>query len=91
MVGIRNSATNWAAGTTALSRLSPELSKRARQRLQWMDHFEKHGSVSLTCRYFGIRQADVLPGARALRRGASFVTRRSLEQTPPRAEAHVVA
>ena len=28
--------TNWAPGTTALSRLSPELSKRARQRLQWI-------------------------------------------------------
>lgn len=54
MVGMRHSATNWVAGTTALSRLSPELSRRAKQRLQWMDHFEKHGSVSLTCRYFGI-------------------------------------
>lgn len=54
MVGMRNSATNWARGTTALSRLSPELSKRARQRLQWIEHVKTHGSKSLTCRYFGI-------------------------------------
>ena len=48
------STTNWARGTTALSRLSPELSPRARQRLRWIEHLEKHGNKSLTCRYFGI-------------------------------------
>ena len=46
--------TNWARGTTALSRLSPELAARAKQRLRWIGHLEKHGSKSLTCRYFGI-------------------------------------
>jgi len=46
--------TNWPRGTTALSRLSPELSKRARQRLQWIEHMKAHGNKSLTCRYFGI-------------------------------------
>jgi hypothetical protein len=48
------STTNWAWGTTALSRLSPELSKQARQRLQWIEHVQTHGNKSLTCRYFGI-------------------------------------
>ena len=48
------STTNWVRGTTALSRLSPELSPRAKQRLRWVGHLEKHGSKSLTCRYFGI-------------------------------------
>lgn len=48
------STTNWVRGTTALSRLSPELSPRAKQRLQWIGHLEKHGRKSLTCRYFGI-------------------------------------
>lgn len=46
MVGMRNGATNWARGTTAPSRLSPELGKKAKQRLRWMRHYEKHGSVS---------------------------------------------
>lgn len=44
------STTNWVRGTTALSRLSPELSPRAKQRLQWITHVEKHGNKSLTCR-----------------------------------------
>ena len=48
------STTNWVRGTTALSRLSPELTPRAKQRLQWITHMEKHGNKSLTCRYFGI-------------------------------------
>jgi len=48
------STTNWLRGTTALSRLSPELSKRARQRLRWIEHWQSHGNKSLTCRYFGI-------------------------------------
>jgi len=46
--------TNRVRGTTALSRLSPELSPRARQRLRWIMHLEQHGEKSLTCRYFGI-------------------------------------
>lgn len=65
MVGMRQSATNRARGTTALSRLSPELSKRARQRLQWMEHWKVHGNKSLTCRYFGISRPTL---DRALKR-----------------------
>lgn len=48
------STTNWVRGTTALSRLSPELSKRAKQRFQWIEHLRMHRNKSLTCRYFGI-------------------------------------
>ena len=48
------STTNWVRGTTGLSRLSPELSPRAKQRLQWITHVENHDNKSLTCRYFGI-------------------------------------
>lgn len=59
------STTNWSRGTTALSRLSPELSKRARQRLQWIEHVERHGNKSLTCRYFGISRPTL---DRALKR-----------------------
>ena len=34
---------------------APQLSKTARQRLKWMDHYEQFGhNASLTCRYFGI-------------------------------------
>src|SRR5712692_7999063 len=57
--------TNWVRGTTALSRLSPEPSARAKQRLQWIGHLEKHGSKSLTCRYFGISRPTL---DRALKR-----------------------
>lgn len=33
----------------------PELSKQARQRLKWFDHYESHGhNARLTCCYFGI-------------------------------------
>ena len=32
----------------------PELSREARRRLRWFDHYARHGNVSLTCRYFGI-------------------------------------
>lgn len=33
----------------------PELSREARQKLKWMDHYEGHGrNAALTCRYFGI-------------------------------------
>lgn len=57
--------TNWARGTTYVSRLSPELSKRARQRLQWIEHVQTHGNKSLTCRYFGISRPTL---DRALKR-----------------------
>lgn len=40
-------------GAASLARL-PKLSKEARQRLKWFDHYRKSGSVSKTCRYFGI-------------------------------------
>ncbi|MBI2723998.1 MAG: DDE-type integrase/transposase/recombinase [Chloroflexi bacterium] len=59
------STTNWVRGTTALSRLSPELSPQAKQRLQWITHVEKHGNKSLTCRYFGISRPTL---DRALKR-----------------------
>lgn len=31
-----------------------ELSREARKRLKWFDHYRAHGNASLTCRYFGI-------------------------------------
>lgn len=31
-----------------------DISREARKRLQWMDHYARHKNVSLTCRYFGI-------------------------------------
>ena len=41
-------------GAARLARV-PELSKMARQRLKWMDHYWAHGkNAALTCRYFGI-------------------------------------
>jgi len=41
-------------GATRLARL-PELSRMARQRVKWMDHYRVHGgNAALTCRYFGI-------------------------------------
>lgn len=30
------------------------ISKEAKKRLKWMDHYHKHGNARLTCRYFGI-------------------------------------
>ena len=62
---MQGSTTNWVRGTTARSRLSPELSKRARQRLRWIEHLQTHGSKSLTCRYFGISRPTL---DRALKR-----------------------
>lgn len=59
------STTNWVRGTTALSRLSPELTPRARQRLKWVTHWGEHGNKSLTCRYFGISRPTL---DRALKR-----------------------
>ncbi len=41
-------------GAARLARL-PELSRMARQRVKWMDHYRGHGqNAALTCRYFGI-------------------------------------
>jgi len=38
-----------------LARVGAELSKAARLRLRWMDHYAAHGqNAALTCRYFGI-------------------------------------
>jgi len=35
--------------------MGPELSREARTRLKWMEHYRKNGrNASLTCRYFGI-------------------------------------
>jgi len=42
-------------GALRLGRHGAELSRDARRRLQWMDHYESHGrNAALTCRYFGI-------------------------------------
>jgi len=42
-------------GNTVLRLISPSLSRDARQRLQWMDFYERHGrNARLTCRRFGI-------------------------------------
>jgi transposase InsO family protein len=30
------------------------ISREAKKRLMWMDHYNKHGNARLTCRYFGI-------------------------------------
>jgi transposase InsO family protein len=32
----------------------PELTRAAKTRLAWMDHYARHGNVSFTCRHFGI-------------------------------------
>ena len=34
-----------------------KLSRQAKLRLAWMDHYNKYGSASLTCRYFGISRS----------------------------------
>lgn len=45
------------SGALRLGGLGAELSKDARRRLRWMDHYESHRkNAALTCRYFGIRQ-----------------------------------
>lgn len=42
-------------GAGRLARLSAELSHRAKQRLRWMEYYERcGGNAVLTCRYFGI-------------------------------------
>lgn len=33
---------------------SPDISKSARQRLKWMDHYRVSSNIAQTCRYFGI-------------------------------------
>jgi putative transposase len=40
-------------GALRLARVR-ELSREARQRLKWMDHYKAQGNAALTCRYFGI-------------------------------------
>lgn len=43
------------AGAGRLARLSAELSHRAKQRLRWMEYYERcGGNAALTCRYFGV-------------------------------------
>lgn len=42
-------------GSKYLARLSPDLSRAAKQRLKWFDYYDTHGyNARLTCRYFGI-------------------------------------
>ena len=42
-------------GTSRLARFQVELSKKARQRLKWFDHYNSHGhNARLTCRYYDI-------------------------------------
>ena len=42
-------------GVSRLARLQVELTKKARQRLKWFDHYHSHGhNARLTCRYFDI-------------------------------------
>ena len=40
-------------GAASLARI-PSLSKEAKHRLSWMDHYHKSNNIALTCRYFGI-------------------------------------
>lgn len=40
-------------GASSLARL-PNLSREAKRRLKWFDHYRKNGNASLTARYFGI-------------------------------------
>lgn len=39
---------------TFRTQIHHELSKEARQRLKWMEHFKKYRNARLTCRHFGI-------------------------------------
>jgi transposase InsO family protein len=41
-------------GASVLARIPVGLSKEARQRIKWFDHYRTSGNVSKTCRYFGI-------------------------------------
>lgn len=38
----------------ALAKRAVKFSRSAKQRLKWMEHFEKYRSARLTCRHFGI-------------------------------------
>ena len=42
-----------------LERMTAELSREARKRLRWIDHYLKHGNASLTSRYFGISRTTL--------------------------------
>lgn len=39
---------------TQVHHLASDLSRLAKQRLKWMEHFDKYRSARLTCRHFGI-------------------------------------
>ncbi len=42
-------------GASCLANIPVDLSKKARQRLKWFDHYNSHGhNARFTCRYFGI-------------------------------------
>lgn len=41
-------------GAATLARIPVGLSKQARQRVKWFDHYRQFGNASKTCRYFGI-------------------------------------
>jgi transposase InsO family protein len=41
-------------GAAILARIPVGLSKEARQRVKWFDHYRQSNNVSKTCRYFGI-------------------------------------
>ena len=42
-------------GLAVVQHMQPEVSREAKHRLKWFDHYRTHGNnASLTCRYFGI-------------------------------------
>jgi putative transposase len=44
------------SGVTKLAKIKPELSKKAKQRMEWLDFYNTHGhNARLTCRHFYIR------------------------------------
>src|SRR5450756_1412605 len=45
--------------------MTAELSREARKRLRWIDHYLKHGNASLTSRYFGISRTTLNKWPRA--------------------------
>ena len=51
--GVHMTYSSILPGAASLARL-PMLSKEAKKRLAWMDHYRKSGNVTATCRYFGI-------------------------------------
>jgi len=42
------------AGYTASLARRTKISKEAKKRLKWLDHYRQKGNARLTCRYFGI-------------------------------------